>query len=201
MIRCNSGLRTSTKRVALALAVGVAGTLAVASGPAEATIFERFDYAGSDVDEFQLCGIDVQYEAEFAGQVRIREGKGKDDGAFFLQDNYSGTETFTNPENGKFFTISHDGVFQDLTATNVEGSVFEFVTHEVGQPFVVRDMDGNVVLRDRGAITQTYLFDTEGDDVPGGIFLEELDLRISGPHPGFELPPGAECPAVIDLIG
>lgn len=201
MIQCKSALRTSKKRVALALAVGFAGTLAASAGAAEATIFERFEYAGTDDDEFELCGIDVQYQVEFAGRVRIREGKGKDASAFFLQDNYSATETFTNPENGKFFTISHDGVLQDLTATNVGGSVFEFVTHEVGQPFVVRDMDGNVVLRDRGAITQTYLFDTEGDNVPGGIFLEELDLRISGPHPGFELPPGAECPGVIDLIG
>ena len=47
------------------------------------------------------------------------------------------------------------------------------------------DASGRVLLRDRGAIRETYLFDTEGDAVPGGIFLEKLSLRVSGPHPGF----------------
>jgi len=36
---------------------------------------------------------------------------------------------------------------------------------------------------DRGAIRQTYLFDTEGDHTPGGVFLELLEERVSGPHP------------------
>ena len=54
------------------------------------------------------------------------------------------------------------------------------------------------MLRDRGAITTTYLFDTLGDDVPGGDFIEELDVRISGPHPGFGPP---DCAGVNNLIG
>lgn len=93
-------------------------------------------------------------------------------------------ETFTNTANGKYLTILHDAVFQDLKAAHVEGSIFEFVSHEVGQPYVVRDMDGNVVLRDRGALTFSYLVDTLGDDVPGGVWVSEPEVRVSGPHPG-----------------
>lgn len=90
---------------------------------------------------------------------------------------------------------------QDVRATNVGGSVFEFVTHEVGQVFVVRDMDGNLVLRDRGRIAWTYLFDTLGDTEPGGVELDELDVRVSGPHPGYDISDEDYCAAVQDLIG
>jgi hypothetical protein len=169
--------------------------------PVDATMFQKVEpYSGQEnfpIDGF--CGLEeVQLNVEFSGRFQIREGKGKQAGAFFAHDNYSVLETLTNRQNGKSFTVSHDGVFQDIRATRVEGNIFEFVSHDVGQPFVVRDMDGNVVLRDRGAITFTYLFDTLGDDVPGGEFIEELDVRISGPHPGFGPP---DCAGVHNLIG
>ena len=182
--------------------IAAAAAMSIASvAPVNATMFQKVEpYAGHEnlpIDGF--CGLDeVQLNVEFSGRVLIREGKGKQDGAFFLHDNFSVLETITNRQNDKFFTVSRDGVFQDIRATRVDGSIFEFVSHEVGQPFVVRDMDGNVVLRDRGAITFTYLFDTLGDDVPGGDFIEELDVRISGPHPGFGPP---DCAGVNNLIG
>jgi hypothetical protein len=44
-------------------------------------------------------------------------------------------------------------------------------------------MTGRIVSRDRGVIQETYLFDTLGDDTPGGLYLETLGLRVSGPHP------------------
>ena len=44
-------------------------------------------------------------------------------------------------------------------------------------------MTGRIVSRDRGVIRETYLFDTLGDATPGGLFLETLGLRVSGPHP------------------
>lgn len=183
----------------LSAAIGVGATL-VGAGAAEATIFERFEYADTFEADFPVCGIDVHYVDEFSGKGHIRQGTGKQASAFFLHDNFSGVETFTNPVNGKFFTISHDGVFKEIKATPVDGNVFEFVDHEAGQPFVVRDMDGNVVVRDRGLISVTYLFDTGGDEFPGGDFIELLDIRVSGPHPAFFLEDGEECPTVIDLL-
>jgi hypothetical protein len=188
--------------MALVVSIGLGAGL-VAAGPANATMFQKVTpYAG--VDNFPIdgyCGLPaVQLNVEFSGRTLIREGKGKQDGAFFFHDNFSVVETITNRDNGKFFTISHDGVYKDVRATRVgDSSIFEFVSQDAGQPFVVRDMDGNIVLRDRGSIAFTYLFDTLGDDFPGGDFIEELDVRISGPHPGFFVED--ECPAVVAMIG
>ena len=41
------------------------------------------------------------------------------------------------------------------------------------------------------------MFDTEGDDVPGGIFVEELGADVHGPHPGFD----DFCGLITPLIG
>ena len=188
------------KKLLASIAAAAAMSIAFVT-PVDATMFQKVEpYAGQEnfpIDGF--CGLEeVQLKVEFSGRFHIREGKGKQAGAFFAHDNYSVLETITNRQNNKSFTVSRDGVFQDIRATRVDGSIFEFVSHEVGQPFVVRDMDGNVVLRDRGAITFTYLFDTLGDDEPGGEFIEELDVRISGPHPGFGPP---DCAGVNNLIG
>jgi hypothetical protein len=57
------------------------------------------------------------------------------------------------------------------------------------------------VLRDRGVIRTTILFDTLGDETPGGEFLDEIDVEVSGPHPGFFLDEGQFCEVVLDLIG
>ena len=189
------------RHASIVMAIGLATTL-VGLSPANATMYEEFRYDEADEDVFSDCGIDeILVEFEYSGRGHIRTGKGKDAGAFFLRENYSSFETWTNPENDKFFTISSHGVYQDIKATRVEGSIFEFVTHDVGQPFVLRDMDGNVVLRNRGAITETYVFDTGGDDEPGGEWLSDLDVRVSGPHPGFFLDEEDRCDLVRELIG
>jgi hypothetical protein len=192
-------IRASWRRMLPVVAIGVGMTIVVSS-PADATIFERFDYADTVQDEFPICGVDINYAEEFSGKGHVREGKGRQAGAFFVHDNFSSSQTFTNPDNGNFFTISRDGIFKEIKATPVQGDVFEFVDHEAGQPFVLRDMDGNVLVRDRGLISITYLFDTGGDDVPGGEFIELLDVRVSGPHPGFFVEDGDECPLVRDLL-
>ena len=56
-------------------------------------------------------------------------------------------------------------------------------TIDAGQPIRIRDMTGQVVSRDRGVIRETFLFDTHGDDTPGGEFGERLSVQVSGPHP------------------
>ena len=43
-----------------------------------------------------------------------------------------------------------------------------FETIEAGQRFTVRDMSGETLIRERGQLRFTYLFDTEGNDRPGG---------------------------------
>jgi hypothetical protein len=87
-----------------------------------------------------------------------------------------------------------------VKATPLGGNVFEFRFQEAGT-VVVRDMGGNVMLRDRGVFRTTIVFDTLGDSMPGGDVLDETVDRVSGPHPLFEMDEAAFCAMVDDLIG
>ena len=107
---------------------------------------------------------------------------------------------WTNTANGKFFTEWGNGLLHDVSATHVSGSIFRFTTVEAGRPFNVVDSSGQTIVRDRGAIRQTYLFDTEGDNTPGGVFLELLEERVSGPHPGFFQSEVEFCAMVTKLL-
>src|ERR687891_27785 len=111
---------------------------------------------------------------------------------------YADTFAFSYDDCGEWFLVRGDGVFNETKATRIEGNIFEFVSVEAGQPFVVEDSDGNVIIRDRGVIRRRILFDTEGDDVPGGIDIEFLSAEVHGPHPGFFTD---FCDIVNDLIG
>jgi hypothetical protein len=87
----------------------------------------------------------------------------------------------------------------DVKATHVEDSIFRFTTVESGRPFNISDSSGRVLIRDRGAIRQAYLFDTE-DHTPGGVFLELLSERVPGTHPGSFMTEGELCAMVTPLL-
>lgn len=177
--------------VAVTVAVAALGT-----GTAGATVVERGKYSEPYSFTHDDCGFDVDVEGTVSGNFRLRAGKGKTDTAFFNLDNYSFTETQTNPVTGEFLTITGNAIFNEIKATRVEGSVFEFWANEAGQ-FRMYDSDGRLVARDRGSVRFHILFDTEGDDVPGGIFIEEFPPKVNGPHPGFD----DFCGLVTSLIG
>ena len=191
-----------SRRLAKLGAVISFGLITLSAAPAHATMFLKVEpYSGVDVQDFDACGLSIHDVFTFSGKFSIRSGVGDLTTAFFGHNNFSNLDTLTNTANGKFFTISADGLNHDVRATHVEGSIFRFVTNTVGQPFVMRDMSGAVVLRDRGAISDTYLFDSGGDNVPGGTFLVDISVRVSGPHPGFFLDDPGFCALVVDLIG
>jgi hypothetical protein len=91
----------------------------------------------------------------------------------------------TNAETGKWFVVRGNGLVSEIKATLVSGTIYEFVAVEAGQPFVLEDAAGNVIVRDRGVIRHTALFDTLGDGMPGAVFIEETHTSVHGPHPGF----------------
>lgn len=169
--------------------------------PAQAEVIEQQHYAFSSSDDFELCGIPVHEEGEVRGTAHFRVGKGELDSAFFSHNNFEFTNTITNPANGKFLVIEGNALFHETVGTRVEGTIFQFTSVEAGQPFVMRDMSGGIVLRDRGVIRSTILFDTLGDETPGGEFLALVDEHVAGPHPGFFLDDAAFCAIVQDLIG
>ena len=70
----------------------------------------------------------------------------------------------------------------ETKATHVSGTIFEFTSVNAGQPFVVRDSDGNLILRDRGVIRQVIQVDTLGDVVPGGAFVADVSRARTTPR-------------------
>lgn len=180
-----------------AVAVAVAAVTVLGGAPSNAAVVDKGRYFSEPYSfSHDDCGFDVDVEGTASGHFRIRAGKGKTDTAFFALDNYSFTETQTNPETGEFVTITANAVFNEIKAKRVEGSIFEFWAIEAGQ-FRLYDSDGRLVARDRGSVRFHILFDTEGDDVPGGILIEEFPPEVHGPHPGFD----DFCGLITPLIG
>ena len=180
-----------------ALVVTLALVVAI-PGAAQAAPVIHEHYAASESFTTEACGFTLNVENEFSGQFLVREVKGSGGQAYLAMDNYTFRSVQTNADNGKWLVIRGNGTFKEMTATHVEGNVWEFTAMDVGQPFVLEDSSGNVVLRDRGRITYRAVFDTEGDGQPGGILLEEELTGINGPHPGLD---SDLCPVVTELIG
>ncbi len=176
-------------RALIATAAGLLLLLSMAAAPVGATVVlrdhSRDDYAFS----FDDCGFWIDVTGHDSGVAHFRVGKGGLDTAFLLLDNYAYRETWTRRDTGDFFTVSGNGVFHETKATHVSGTVFEFTSIESGQPFIVRDANGNLVLRDRGVIRRVVQFDTLGDHVPGGAFVQDVSFSVHGPHPGLEFHP------------
>ena len=172
-------------------AVSAVAALVICALPTEASAEMLIINEPWSVDEggqFTDCGPTINWTVHIDGQTSIRTGKGKDASAFFAREQSTGHEVWTDAVTGDvLLVIDWRDQIHDVKATRLNGSVFQFTTTQVGQPFTVRDGDGNLLVHDRGLIAFTYTFDTLGDDVPGGVFVDEVDVRIAGPHPGFDL--------------
>lgn len=178
-------------RRALISVVGAALITATAAGPVGATVVLRSHYSDDYGFSFDDCGFWIDVSGTADGIAHFRVGKGDLATAFFLHDKFSFLETWTRRDTGDSFTLGGNGLFQETRATHVEGTVFEFTSVVAGQPFIVWDSDGNVLLRDRGVIRQVLQFDTLGDGVPGGEFVADVSFSVHGPHPGLEFDPCA----------
>jgi hypothetical protein len=155
-------------------------------------------FSGTDSFSYSDCGFPIDVEVEFEGIFRLREGKNDDESFFFGLERYSIREIQTNAETGEWLAIRGFGVVNEHTATRVDGNIFDFTVVQAGQPVVVEDSAGNVVVRDRGAIMTTVRWDTGGDNLPGGTLVEVLDVQLHGPHPGFS---SDFCAIARELIG
>ncbi len=161
----------------------VIALLAIAA-PASATTILRERYA-EDYSFSYACGsVEITVEGHVDGIVQFRVGTGRFETAFFAHDNFSFSEVHTNPD-GEILVISGNGVFQETRAVALGDNRFAFSSRVAGQPFTVRDADGNLLVRDRGVLRETIIFDTLGDDTPGGIFIEGVSFDVAGPHDGL----------------
>lgn len=180
--RARHPFRSRWGRFAAMLAGGLLALLSVA--PVSATTIFKEHYSFPYEFSYDCDGTTIEVSGQAEGVAHLRVGKRDLESAFFAHDNYSFSETHTNPD-GEFLVIIGDGLFQETRATHVEGTVFTFTAVNAGRPFTILDADGNVLARDRGVIRVTILFDTLGDDTPGGEFIEELSFEVAGPHDGL----------------
>lgn len=154
---------------------------------AQAAPLEREHYSGTDSFDFDECGFVVHNDVTFEGVFMLKAPRADGAPPYYF-DNYEAHETLT--ANGRTLTIDHQGLFKDLRITLVEGTVYQFVVMEAGQPFVVRDEDGQVLIRDRGVLKLTFQVDTHGDtDLDNDEFIEGSFSLLAdhGRHPGFYL--------------
>jgi hypothetical protein len=181
--------------------LGVAALIALAVTPAQATVVDRGSFAGSETVPDPVCGLPLTRSSTFSGSFRIRVDKQSGGQAFFQRLNIEFRDVFTNSANGKTMTFEGHSVLNEIAATPLGGNVYEFTVVEAGQPFVVRDGNGRVVLRDRGVLRHRVVFDTLGDGMPGGVTLEDEVVSVGGPHPGFDMTEEQFCAMVRVLVG
>lgn len=167
----------------LAAAMGAMALLGVGGAPAGATVIDRVDFSVSESFTIDDCEFPLQGESTFSVKGHLRVDKGGQ--AFLEQVRFSFRNVITNPETGRWFVELGHTQSHDIRATQVEGTVVEFVGQHAAQPYVIEDSAGNVIVRDRGVIRETYLFDTLGDGTPGGEFLEVTNTVVHGPHPSL----------------
>jgi hypothetical protein len=165
------------------------------AGPVQARPIEYEHYSGTDSFDFDDCGFVVHNDVVFEGVFMLKAPR-SDGEPPRLFDNYHAIETLS--ANGRTATIEHQGLYKDLRITHVEGTIYQFVAMESGQPFVARDEDGNVLFRDRGVLMVTFQVDTKGDsDLENDEFIEGSWslLKDAGSHPGFYIDFCAELTA------
>ena len=178
--------------------VAATAPCSIMAGSAGASVVDQGRYVEEYAFGYSDCGFPISVSGRVSGKYRIREGTGAEASAFFLRETFSYSETQTNADTGDWFRLYGHGVFNEVGATAVEGSLFEFAAIDAGQPFVVESSSGEIVLRDRGVLRTRILFDTGGDDVPGGTEIAFLGFDVGGPHPGLAVD---FCELAGDLIG
>ena len=174
------------RRTLRSIAASAAVTLAILglTSPAQAKVVDSGTFSGTDSGV--VCGS-YAVETTFSGSFTVKEATPATDGQVFLFTLRSEfTDVITNPETGAFLTLSGNLLLKEIRPRQLDGSVYTLRTIEVGR-FVLRDMDGKVVLKDVGLIETTEVFDTLGDSAPGGVLLEGPEIvRVAGPQPALE---------------
>ncbi len=171
------------RQVCAVLSVGALSVVGLAAPSYAGAPLDRSKYSGTD--SFTEC--DGAYDAtnSFSGMVLITDTNPSLDGQFFrFSDNYEFTEVITNPLNGEYVVLHGNGDFKELQVRSLGDGIFSFHTHDAGL-FTIRDSSGRVLLKETGIVEFAYVFDTLNDGQPGGEFLSEEFVRVSGQHPTF----------------
>ena len=147
-VRVNDGeheMRIFVRSIAMLFGALVFGVAA-----ANATVIEQQQYA--DVESFTLdgCGFTLEGVAETSGHLLFRVDQTGQ--VFLAKDAYRFQTTLTNRDTRRSFFLRGQGLYHEIAATPLGGTLYEISAVEAGVPFTIVDSTGRVVLRDRGAI-------------------------------------------------
>jgi hypothetical protein len=159
-------------------------------------------YRWSDQWTYDDCGLPVEAEGTFEGTFRLLDRAGDSTPYYF--DNYNAQVVTRNPANGKWFREEAQGMYRDLSITKIAGTVYQFEAFEVGQPYVLTDMNGQKVYFDRGHLRTTFQVDTKGDtDLSNDEYVEDswALLADNGSHPFFYFDGDWCADIVVPLLG
>lgn len=172
------------------LAAGALSLAAFTAPAASAAPVDSFDYAFSDSWVSYSCGFPMQIDVSYTGHQTSKAATPSTGGQMFrFSDKYRITAVYTNLDNRQHVTEVDAGNFREGPAQVIsdDGRIIRFRTKDSGATLTIYDADGRVLLMDRGTVVNEYTFDTLGDGVPGGEFLGEELVRVSGPHPSWDL--------------
>jgi hypothetical protein len=187
------------KRSVVVALFGIAGS-ALTIGTVHAEPIVREHYSGTEEFSFDDCGFRIDGVNTFSGVFMLKQGRAGDPTPY-LFDNFRSEVVYTNPATGAWFREVANGLYKDLRITNLGGTVYHFEAFYSGQPFRVYDMNGNVLIRDRGNLRVGFDVDTLGDqDLENDVFIDGsfAVLADNGAHPGFYID---FCELARDLIG
>ena len=105
--------------------VSLLAAAVMVGGPAAgAKVVEREHYSGTEQFTADECGFTFDAVTDFRGNYVLRETK--DPEAFLVRDTFSFRAVWTNTETGKWFVIRAHAVFNEIKATHLEGTIYEF---------------------------------------------------------------------------
>jgi hypothetical protein len=144
----------------------------------------REHYSVTDSFSFSDCGFPIDVQVTLSGLFMLKEGHHGDPTPYYF-DNYNIHYVLTNPANGKWVIVDRNGLYKDVHITHVEGTIYRFESIDVGQPNVIRDMDGNVLIRESGLLKYQFTVDTKGDNIlENDEFLTDFEvIAANGRHP------------------
>jgi dienelactone hydrolase len=176
--------------LAMVTAVLVAAGMSVRA-EAAAGVVEWTPYSGSAQFTDDSCGYPVAVASTFSGRFGVRTGTGPATSYLFVTDNYSFREVHTDVATGRWFVVRADGQFKNVQARPVGGNLFEVTSRDTGQPMVIEDSTGAVVLRGAGAVTVRFRFDTAS-----GVIVEFESVTFAG-----HFPDESACSAEGSILG
>jgi hypothetical protein len=166
-----------SRTIGLVAALLTAGVAA----PASATIDVRDHWHNEWTESFSDCGLaTIDASFDYSGDFTTRELKSSDGTAWLGHQRSQFVEVYTNPANGRSFSVTGNSNWREIKGTRLHDNVWAFSWKNSGATFVLHDASGKVLERDRGTIVGLDVLDTLGDHEIGGHYISSDIVALHG---------------------